>query len=608
MRRGLMLVVGLCLGWQAQAQILSPLTQQSSLVSSPPSKGGAGAIPLPLASGDTLALPFFDDFSKGEGEPDPARWVNRGGVAVTNRYAKNAPTIFSATFDGLKADGQSYGGTNAVGPTDTLISKPLYLGKLAPKDSLYLSFFWQAGGFLDAPNFSSGTLYSLQLEFKQANGTWATVWTQKGNGRSTDFAAVMQAIKEPAYFFDGFQFRWVSSGSQGGLRDVWHLDYVQLNQSRRNGDLSNLDVALTQQMPSLLRRYTAMPIWQFLVNPAGETRTELGSTIRNLSALPAAISWRGLTKNLTTQAVDTFLKASAPINANATLAIQGAPSASFLSSQSLPYSLQTTLFLTTKEPNRLTLYNDTLRRETHLQDFYAYDDGTAEAGFSFPSSNAVQIAYQFELNKPDRIDAVRIYFTGNNSPGTVLSLRLWRDANGKPAEQSFYEQTFTVPAASGLNQWLEIALTQQQQVNGRFYVGYRQPNGSTFVNVGYDLNENAEGKIFFTNGTSVWEGLTNFTGALLIRPVVSGTVTSSLEEEELLSKSWVYPNPSAGQLTFAQNFERVEIYSLTGQKLQTLHQVKQGQPVRVQHLTNGVYLLKGYSKDKVKTTKLILQL
>jgi hypothetical protein len=608
MRRGLMLVVGICLGWQAQAQLITPLTHPSSSVSSFSEKGKTGAIPQPLASGDTLALPFFDDFSKGEGTLDPARWVNRGGVTITYRYAKNAPTIFAATFDGLRANGQPYGGTNAVGPADTLTSKPLYLGKLAPKDSLYLSFFWQAGGLLDAPNFSSGTLYSLQLEFKQSNGTWTTVWTQKGSGRSTDFAAVMLAIKEPAYFYDGFQFRWVSSGSQSGLKDVWHLDYVQLNQNRRAGDLSNLDVAFTQQMPSLLRRYTAMPIWQFLVNPAGETKTEVGSTIRNLSALPAAISWRGLTKNLTTQAVDTFLKGSAPINANATLTIQGMPSASFLSSQSLPFSLETTLFLTTKEPNALTLFNDTLRRETHLQNFYAYDDGTAEAGFSFPSSSAVQIAYQFELNKPDRLDAVRLYFTGNNTPGTVLSLRLWRDANGKPAEQSFYEQTFTVPAASGLNQWMEIPLNQKQEVTGRFYVGYRQPNGSTFVNVGFDLNENAEGKIFYTNGTSAWESLTNFNGALLMQPVMSGTVTSSVEEEELLTQSLVFPNPSAGQITFTQPFDKVEIYALTGQKLQTLQMVKQGQPVRIQHLSNGVYLLKGFAKDKVRTTKLILQL
>ncbi|WP_207431305.1 T9SS type A sorting domain-containing protein [Sabulibacter ruber] len=595
-------------GWTARAQVLTPL---NSLPAQPGATITSGKpttkTPLPLASGDTLSLPFFDDFAKTDGTPDAARWHSRGGVNVSNRFAANPPTIFAASFDGLKADGLPYGSANTAGPTDTLTSKPINLGFFQPQDSIYLSFYWQAGGLVDAPDFSSSGLYSLQLEFKDASNTWASVWTQRGNGRSTDFAPVMLALKEARYLHSGFQFRWVSSGRQNGLRDVWHVDYVYLDRNRRQGQLQTTDVALTQQIPSLLRRYTAMPIWQFLVNPEGETAQQIGSAVANLSNVPAALSWRGLVQNLSTTAVDTFLRGSAPVNGGVRTDIAAPPSSAFLSSQSQPYSLQTMVFLNTKEPNFYTRYNDTLRRQTDLLDFYAYDDGTAETGFSYPSSMAVQLAYQFDLNKPDRVKSVRIYFTGTNTPGTELFLRIWTDNNGNPAAQPVYEQRFTVPAAAGLSNWLEVTLERQIDLQGRFYVGYRQPAGATFVNVGFDLNENADGKLFAMNGATQWGAVPALGGALLIRPVMTGTLTASTPDLEKAT-SFLYPNPTSGEVFIEEAYDQVQLFSPTGQLVQTWTKVAAGKQVNLSaSLPPGIYLVKARKGDQLRTAKLILQ-
>ncbi|KAA3438726.1 T9SS type A sorting domain-containing protein [Rufibacter hautae] len=610
MRKGLTIFLILILGgWTARAQVLTPLTSLPRL--------GAdfgktalkpGNTPQPLASGDTLALPFFDDFAKGEGAPDPALWTSRGGVSVTNRYAANPPSIFAASFDGLQADGQPYGVSTSIGPTDTLTSKPFNLGGLQSQDSIYLSFYWQSGGLLDAPDFSSSNLFFLQLEFKDANGAWNPVWTQKGNGRSTDFAPVMLTLKESRYLYNGFQFRWVSSGRQSGLRDVWHVDYVYLDRNRRMGQLQTFDVALTQRLPSLLQRYTSMPIWQFLENPAAETRAQVGSEMGNLSNVPAAISWRASVRNLTTGVVDTFLRGSAPVNAGTRTPITAAPSSAFLGSQSQPYSLETLLFLNTKEPNFYTRYNDTLRRQTDLQDYYAYDDGSAETGFSYPSGSAVQLAYQFDLNKTDRLKSVRIYFTGTNTPGTELFLRIWNDNNGLPGTQPVYEQRFVLPAAADLNNWLDITLERQIEVQGRFYVGYRQPSGGVFVNIGFDLNENADGKLFAMNGATAWGPVANLGGALLLRPVMAGTLTSA-GDDLATAESLLYPNPTtSGEFYLSQAFDQLELYTLTGQLLKTWSKGQARQRLTLPAgLATGIYLVKARKGDQFRTAKLILQ-
>ena len=95
---------------------------------SPPARGQWTKVPLrshaPASRGplthstarpQALGLPFFDDFADNATRPpalaslpDPARWAGSGGVDVNNTVARNQPSLYVATLDGLRASGTPY--------------------------------------------------------------------------------------------------------------------------------------------------------------------------------------------------------------------------------------------------------------------------------------------------------------------------------------------------------------------------------------------------------------------------------------------------------------------------------------------------------------------
>ena len=134
-----------------------------------------------------------------------------------------------ASFDGLNALGQPYApGSSSAGASDTLTSQPIQLGSLNPRDSLYLSFYWQSGGLGDVPDRTESNLRYLLLEFKDRAGAWREVWRQAAVGEVTDFAQVFVGVKDPVFYHDVFQFRFRNVGLRNGIADVWNLDYIEL--------------------------------------------------------------------------------------------------------------------------------------------------------------------------------------------------------------------------------------------------------------------------------------------------------------------------------------------------------------------------------------------
>ncbi|MFM7903275.1 MAG: hypothetical protein ACKPAD_14990, partial [Bacteroidota bacterium] len=77
---------------------------------------------------DTLELPFFDDFSRETGWPNPSIWSD-SSVYVNYGFGINPPTVGCATFDGLDKFGNAYNDVNAgaTGLCDVFTSKPLDL-------------------------------------------------------------------------------------------------------------------------------------------------------------------------------------------------------------------------------------------------------------------------------------------------------------------------------------------------------------------------------------------------------------------------------------------------------------------------------------------------
>src|SRR5580698_537300 len=105
--------------------------------------------PWTIISDSLMAkLPFLDDFSRPGPYPFDSLWMDNA-VFVNTTYPICPYTIGVATLDGVNSEGQPYNpgcppGTSL--PADSLTSRPINLSGYNSHDSLWFSFFYQAGG------------------------------------------------------------------------------------------------------------------------------------------------------------------------------------------------------------------------------------------------------------------------------------------------------------------------------------------------------------------------------------------------------------------------------------------------------------------------------
>ncbi|MDB5264031.1 MAG: C-terminal target protein [Adhaeribacter sp.] len=609
---GLVCSLGFVLnGW---SQVLTPLDSYPVQSTGPTS---ANRHARTTAEGDTLTLPFFDDFAAYTGAPSSKYWKNGGGVYVNNQFGVNSPSVNVATFEGVNAAGRPYSPAVTYGYTDTLTSKPILLQGLHPAtDSVYISFYWQAGGLGGSPEINSATQPSfLELEFKDQNGNWQRAWQQPGTNQKTDFARVVLPISNSSYFHKGFQFRFRSSGIQRGTGDTWNLDYIYLNKKRNPAKPDLPDVAIGHRLNSLLERYTAMPAHQFFARPAAEMNDSVFTRLNNFNNLFAPIAWRGYVQSMNpVAAADTFLRGNAAIRPLAQqYLITGKPNATAIPGAGNILEIKHAIFLNTRETNARLRQNDTVSRVTVLSDYFAYDDGTAETNFSLNNFGTRQMAYRFDTNVPDNVVAIRVYLTKTNVPRTIMNFRIWNDENGSPAGSPAAQKSFTIPPVDSLNRFYEISFTTPVAVTGRFYIGYGLTSGvSDFVNVGFDLNEQAPGRINYNNGGG-WLSFTEEKGALLMRPVM-GNILSSPDDapEEPINKPapeaalTVFPNPSPGVINLSGAYDQVCLTDVTGKVIFCKTSAEAGRQLDLSHLAKGMYLLRFTHQHITITRKVVL--
>ncbi len=552
-----------------------------------------------------LALPFFDDFAASNNAPDPSRWVN-GGVYVNNRFALRPVTRNVASFDGLDENGEAYG-ANTAGPSDTLTSQPILLGGLSPADSVYLSFYWQSGGLGNVPDRTSNNSRFLQLEFKDASGVWQAVWQQTGVGTVTDFAQAFVAVREQRFLHNDFQFRFRNEGVRSGMLDVWNLDYVELDRSRRKGQNTTRDIGISRGVSPLLKGYTAMPARQFLANPALYLSEEVTATVNNLGDLPGAIGWRGFIQKAGTAAADTFLREQGLLPDQARqYEVKGAPLITNLALTQGDFTLQHGFLLDTKEQNAQQRANDSTYRSTQFSDYFAYDDGTAEEGFSFvSSSSATQVAQRFDLSLPDQVRAFRVHFprVGSNLGNTSITFKIWADENGAPG-LVLHEQAFQVQYTEGLNTFYEVELSEPVSVEERFYAGWSQ-SGTLFLNVGFDRNGEAAGGRFLFSTLNGWLKDSTLAGSVMLRPVMTGQALG-LEDVPEAERVQVYPNPSSGLLHISGEYRLLTLYDVTGREAFQYRASAGNGPVQLPQLAPGLYTLRIETDKHTFTSKLIL--
>lgn len=582
---------------------------------------------------DTLSIPFMDDFSYFGPYPDAGHWLDQDAFVNNDMAQDTLPSWGVATFDGLNSNGKAYGG--GYGESDRLTSKFINLSNVS--DSVFLTFWLQPRGLGDRPEIQD----SFVVEFKTRNGQWQQMESFPGlpisTPSTTNIPFQFHSIAVPKEFKNNnFQFRFRNYSDRTGILDVWHLDYVRLDRNAKDSIFS--DIAFTRFPNFILKRYSSMPWWQFRGNeekelydfvkvniwnhfdqtqPANDSKVRLFETHTNTEVYSKTL-FNGIEANI---------PKGNPISKKYSLQgdnsgfpnfwmeyLQQMKNDNYKNYERLDFRLEY-VFRNTAQQNvpgykEAVDRNDSVRRFTTFDNYFAYDDGTAESGLI--AQQGVQVAMRFELNKPDTLRAIQFHFprTTVDIADQRFSIKVWVDQLDDTPEylatgqRAYYADIYfdtlqgftTYPLINENGQLTPLALPA-----GTFYVGWEQEtacDGTHCIPVGYDRNSPDAFVNAFRKNSSQWQAFPPISkGALMIRPVVGSKTpqATSTDEPLLPDQNFVlFPNPTQESLNITptqgwyEDFQ-YQLFSSTGQLL------KQGalQPqLGVTDLPPGVYFIK----------------
>jgi len=631
MKRLLPLVLVLGFYFQATSQIISTYPKENPVL-----KKYSQQYQPPATDRDKerIDLPFFDDFSYTGPYPVASHWEDRD-VFINNAWANKPVSVGFATFDGLDATGSPHGGGN--GSSDALTSVELNLGGLS---KAYISYYVQAKGLGDAPEPSK----DLVLEFKTPTGDWVEVQRHTQSlqffprDSVTEFSFVGPiAIEEVQYLYDGFQFRFVNYSDNNGAVDLWHLDYVRVEEQPTNQVIQ--DLAFTELPPSIFKTYSSAP-WTHYVSSESdlsnvEARQDFKVELFNHATQNIQIEGGELgTFNVIEGAEneifvldDLFANPSvAPNRQEVDYGIGFNFSTLITPLQAVPFIQENNLVFIKTEyqmfPNpqeedipEITR-NDKVASITELNDYYAYDDGSVESAVQIAGLGG-QAAMEFYNYKQDSIRGFQIQIPRIAASNGNITLKVWLDdLNTPPIVELPISPFFIDEVRDTLQAFTTYALKDQftgaptpvELPVGTFFVGWEQGlcQGASCVAVGLDRNSLDAAKFMYLNDDGNWRNVAeneqfygHLKGALMIRPILgdktpldSELATSTLELpiQELMN---IFPNP-AQDIVSIQLFDgayeeyQVQIFNALGQLVK--RQILQPQ-LTIAELEAGSYYL-----------------
>lgn len=588
---------------EASAQeVITGLMRNIQLETSPQ----ATAMLKGAAAEEPVSLPFRDDFSGDSIYPSTARWTDLQ-VYINNTYSVKQPSAGIATFDCLDERGQLHSGASqAVFAADRLTSRSIDLQYL-PSDSLFLSFWYEAGGIADMPEADDSLTISFWAPGEQK---WYSIW--RTGGRQTDgFVNVIIPITDPRYLMNGFRFMFAGyaslSGtdtepSQAGNADQWNIDHVLLDRNRSVHDTVIHDVALTLPQRSLVREYEAMP-WKHF-------RQAYLSAMSSL----APVNYRNndtIVRNVTRHVTITDMSNNTVVRDFDAGASNAQPLTDIKYDAPLLYTynaassadtaqFQVTVYLITDDfdPKQ----NDTLRYIQRFSDYFAIDDGTAEAGYGIngQGSRNAMAALRFRSFIPDSVTGISFCFNDayDNANQRAFDIMVWADDNGTPGTILGSSEGPVAAPGGEINGFITYNFPKPVRVTDNFWIGWRQAS-ETFLNTGLDFNTAPAGRQYYMfSGT--WQE-SQAPGIIMMRPVMkgSGTPTSS-DNGTLVNEMFsLYPNPTDGIVTLIPSESApddfiIEVISSSGARVMSFGKTDRPDLSR---LAAGSYLLLVKTRD-----------
>jgi len=582
------------------------------------------------APGDTLFLPFFEDFSTFTVWPDADKWTDSSSFVNFN-FPLNPPTVGVATFDGINKDGNAYNSTNAgaVGLCDELTSRHLNLLNdenglpYNSSDSIFLIFYYQRKGRGDNPE----TADSLVLHFfNPVSQMWSSVWKTVGaTVGDTDFTKVKISITNPDFRQNGFRFRFMNYGAQTGLLDIWHVDYVFLNKFLPPDFDVIRDYAFVYQGFSLLNSYSAVPWKHFTFIPQSQQQSMVKSsadlTIRNnndVNPFPVKVAGTiydqygnptpiigGGGLNSIVIPLNTNVSPPATLNTNTFFQDPGA--------------IEQSLFKAVYEIGQTSggvvddfSMNDTLSFTQNFHDYYAYDDGSAELSYGINGIGA-QLAYKFTTLKGDTLRAINMHFTqsGLSVTNQLFRLAIWTGNAAGPVGAPFYEEFNQTPNYNdSINGFFTYHTDPIYLPAGTWFFGFIQ-NNAVLLNLGLDVNTPADATKKFINTSGSWVNST-LPGMWMIRPVFdSSPLYSGIEDPDANSYLNVFPVPATNILNLETNGRahgnmNVSISDVSGRTILAFSEFVSS--IDVHELSSGLYFLnvRNTFTGKTETRKILI--
>jgi hypothetical protein len=577
-------------------------------------------------------LPLFEDFSNTLGfYPNDDIWLDRN-VFINNNFPKNQPSLNVATFDGLNEFGNAYSKLPIKTTADVLTSKGYNLSTYSLKDSIYFSFFYQY-----QLQGTTGEIFptdSLVLEFKTTPNdadSFSIVWASSALdtlGYDT-FNRVLFALPKQ-YLHDNFQFRFKNIGSLSGNLSQWHVDYIKLDAGRSLTDTFNDDLAISATPTSLLKKYSSMPWNHYELNKPTYTNDSINFSVFNNDKRNYSVNYKRELINNEQSIVFTDSK----INGSVPFSV-----ATPLSSIKLTTLNTTAKNLVKKFSNKISVSNngfagndnvptnDSMTTTNTFSNYFAYDDGTAEAGYGIYLKTNASVALAYDLEKVDTIYGVQIFFnqSENNVSTRKYDLTIWDQISpikvNATQDRIIYKMKDLLPIYTNtINGFTTIRFDSAILVPKRFYIGWEQV-GQFVLNVGLDENYTIGNKFLpnpnmFFKTDGFWLP-TEIPGALMIRPLLGQFVdvpTNINENQKTIEANQfnLFPNPTKNILNIETNCKnkcQVILFDLMGKTvLQTIIQNEMNS-IQLPELQSGIYLaqiIDETSGNKI-TKKLIIE-
>lgn len=467
-------------------------------------------------------------------------------------------------------------------------------------------------------------------EVWSSNGSTLDEWLNEDTERLSYFKQVMIPILEEEYLRDNFQFRFRNyasledrgiTGWEGNV-DQWHIDYVFLYINRSSSDIYPNDVAIVAPTTTMLQKYHAMPWNQFRES---DMKTQFNNQLSNLSSIEKNTSYYySVYKNNTD-----FIGGPDPNNQNTPPYFNnGLSDYGLHATPTIDFSLQpddadSALFTITHVfevvgTADFSRRNDTFIYEQKFHNYYAYDDGTAEAGYSVYSSMTepeASFAVHFKLNEPDSLRAVRMWFnhTLNDANLDYFTLKVWAvGEEGKPGEELYSKEAQLPVHAYNYLDFVNYYLDEPLYIENEFFVGFYQ-NHRTQLNIGFDQNSDARGEFFYKSSNIWYESY--YKGAPMIRPVMGKFFDHSgvTQRQNELANVTVFPNPTHGIIYYRiSGFEGavsdIQVYDMYGRSVIIDHNNTLENAIDLSSVAPGIYFVKLISGSSILSTSKVIKL